>query len=104
MTTIYRELTKIKELIEDLGFVISYPFDDLLFIDSNAFLIQFDDANLNSFFLHLNDRLSKEVQTELKDRITSSSSEKGLKINPKGQFQLKQKEGSDNEVELKFIP
>lgn len=104
MSTIYRELTKIKELIEELGFVISYPFDDLLFIDSNAFLIQFDDANLNSFFLHFNDRLSQEVQTELKDKIMSASFDKGLKINTKGQFQLKQKEGSDDEVELKFIP
>ena len=104
MSTIYRELTKIKELIEELGFTISYPYDDLLFVDSNAFLIQFDDTNLNSFFLHFNDCLSQEVQTELKDRITSSSTEKGLKINQKGQFQLKQKEGGDNEVELKFIP
>lgn len=103
MSTIYRELTKIKELIEELGFTLSYPFDDLLFIDSNAFLIQYNDEQINSFFLYFNDSLAQKAQDDLTDRITTLAMKKKMQITAKGQFQLTQKVGSEEELELKFI-
>lgn len=104
MSTIYRELTKIKEMIEELGFSLSYPFDDLLFIDSNAFLIQYNDEQINSFFLYFNNSLAQEAQDDLTKRITTLAMDKKIQITARGQFELTQKIGSEEELELKFIP
>lgn len=103
MSTIYRELTKIKELIEELGFTISYPYDDLLFVDSNAFLIQFDDSKKDSFYSYFNESMNSNVVADLENKMKEHALAKKLEIISKGRFQMKQKEGSDEELELKFI-
>ncbi|WP_372755550.1 hypothetical protein [Labilibaculum sp.] len=103
MTTTYRELTKIKELIEELGFFISYPFDDLLFVDSNAFLIQFNDEKANAFFLYFNQTLHTDAMENIRGRIEDLATTKKIHIAEKGLFQLQQKADSEDEIELKFI-
>lgn len=104
MSTTYRELTKIKELIEELGFAISYPYDDLLFIDSNAFLIQFEDSIKDSFFVFFNDSMQKSVIEDLESKMKGLALLKKLQLKSKGTFIMKQKEGSEEELELEFIP
>lgn len=103
MGTVIRKLTQIKELIEEIGFNISYPFDDLLFVESNAFLIQFDDSKVNSFFIYFNEDLDSLAAKELGNKITSLAHTKKVQIKLEGKFQLTQKKGSDEELELRFI-
>ncbi|MBN2598523.1 hypothetical protein [Labilibaculum sp.] len=103
MSAIYRELTKIKELIEELGFTISYPYDDLLFVDSNAILIQFNDLKKDSFFAFFNESMNDAVTTDLEEKMKGLALIKKLEIKSKGRFQMKQKEGSQEELELEFI-
>ncbi len=103
MSNIYRELTKIKELIEELGFTISYPYDDLLFIDSNAFLIQFNDSKKDSFFAFFNESMNDAVVDDLDKKMKDLAFVKKLEVESKGRFKLAQKEGCDEELELKFI-
>lgn len=103
MSTTYRELTKIKELIEELGFLISYPFDDLLFVDSNAFLIQFNDEKADAFFMYFNKDLQEEARNQICEKIHVLAATKRIKITEKGFFQLEQKQTKDDELELKFI-
>jgi len=48
-----KPLGKIKELVEAAGMQISYAYDDLVFLDHNAFLLQFDDDG-RTVFIHTN--------------------------------------------------
>jgi len=103
MSKKFRELSPIKELVEELGFTISYPFDDLLFVDSNAFLVQFNDSEANSFFIYFNESLNPLAAKELGNKITSLACTKKIQIKLEGKFQLTQKNEHDEELELRFI-
>ncbi len=102
MGTIYRDLTPIKEVIEDLGFNLSYPYDDLLFIESNAFLIQYDDKSSNTFYVYFNKEMKEDDANFLQQRIIRSAAKNKLIISPKGRFELAPKKGSEEEIEIRF--
>ncbi|MCU4162867.1 hypothetical protein [Carboxylicivirga caseinilyticus] len=97
----YRSLTEIKDLIEDLGFAISYPYDDLIFIDSNAFLVQFDDSKKFSYFIHFNSELKDGAKENLKQQLLESKKAKNLKIEFKGSYTIKQS-SEDEQIDIVF--
>lgn len=99
----YRSLTPIKEVIEETGFNISYPYDDLIFIESNAFLIQYDDTEENAMFLYFNKELNDATSKDLEKKLMQSGKKKKISIVTQGKFSLAQKENSEEELELKFF-
>ncbi len=103
MNSTYRLLTPIKNFIEELGFNLSYPYDDLIFIDSNAFLIQFDDSKSDSYFVYFNSDMDAKSVITLEKRMMILADVKKIKLQAKGKFQLSQKEGSEEEIEIKFF-
>ncbi|MDX1775997.1 MAG: hypothetical protein R3297_05405 [Desulfobulbales bacterium] len=48
-----RPLGKVKELVESVGMRVSYAYDDLVFLDHNAFIMQFGDDN-RTILIHTN--------------------------------------------------
>jgi hypothetical protein len=48
-----KPLGKVRELVESAGMAISYAYDDLVFLDHNAFLLQFDEDG-RTVFIHTN--------------------------------------------------
>lgn len=55
----------VKEIVESAGMGVSYAYDDLVFMEHNAFLLQFTDDE-EELLLHVN----KEAdEAELKDAI-----------------------------------
>jgi len=48
-----KPLGKLKELVESVDMEISYAYDDLVFLDHNAFLLQFGDHD-RTVFIHTN--------------------------------------------------
>ena len=48
-----KPLGKLKELVESVGMGISYAYEDLVFMDHNAFLLQFGE-NSRSIIVHSN--------------------------------------------------
>lgn len=90
----YRSLTEVKELIEDLGFAISYPFDDLVFIDSNAFLIQYNDEVENGIWVRFNSEIDEGAKKDLTQQLIDSPKAKKFKMKIEGSYTL---EDSDEE-------
>jgi len=97
----YRSLNKVKELIELMGFAISYPFDDLVFVDTNAFLIQYDDSNDNKFNVHFNTDLDLEAKNELMEQFKKAGEKKALSLEFKGLFNIKPSE-SEGQIDIVF--
>ncbi|TLX74126.1 hypothetical protein E9993_13590 [Labilibacter sediminis] len=99
----YRPLTPVKEMIEELGFTISYPFDDLIFIDSNAFLVQFHESKENTIGIYFNHELESSMEPDLRQSIGDIANKKGIQIEMKGKFSLSPKEEVEGELEITFM-
>ena len=69
-----KQLGVVKDIVESAGMGISYAYDDLVFIDHNAFLLQFTTQD-NELLIHINNEADKsKVQatiTRLKTEATA---------------------------------
>ncbi len=84
----FRSLTPVKEFIEEMGFAISYAYDDLVFIDNNAFMLRYNDNKESNLFIHFCKDFPSEVKTNLKIRLLTISKRKGLTLDFKQDFEL----------------
>lgn len=48
-----RDLGHVKEIVEAVGMAVSYAYEDLVFLEHNAFLLQFTDQQ-QKILLHIN--------------------------------------------------
>ncbi len=96
----HRALGIVREIVTDLGHDLTYAYEDLIFIDHNAYLLQFTDspATLNLYF---NIELSEDDATEIEQNITDSAAKRSIGIDRKGHYELAQK--SDDNIEVKFF-
>ncbi len=58
-----RKLGIVREIVETAGMGISHAYDDLVFLDHNAFLLQFTDEN-DKLLLHCNRAADKDAIKE----------------------------------------
>lgn len=103
MTIPFRPLSDVKMVLEEAGADISYAYDDLIFVDHTAYLLQFDDekpSNLKIYF-NLDIESGEAEQAELK--LKPLLEKRKMKLVKAGQFELKQKEESE-EIEILFFP
>lgn len=101
-TQSFRALTPVKEFIEEMGFAISYAYEDLVFIDNNAFMVRFNDLKASSLFIHFCNDYSAEVKSNLKIRLLNISKRKGLFLEFKQDFEIAES-SVEGEVELRFV-
>lgn len=96
----HRALGIVREIVTELGHDLTYAYEDLIFIDHNAYLLQFTDSPemLNLFF---NIELSENDAVEMERNITDSAAKRNIGIERKGCYELAQK--SDKTIEVKFF-
>lgn len=88
---IYRDLEKIRSIIDDAtGLEVSYAYEDLVFPDHTAFIIQFDDTKVTQFFCFFHKDCNPEDQRTLEDKLTASCLKQKCTIIFKGSFDLEQ--------------
>lgn len=63
-----RKLGIVREIIENAGMGISHAYDDLVFLDHNAFLLQFIDEH-DKLLLHCNREADKAAIKEAIARL-----------------------------------
>lgn len=99
MTT--RHLEKIRTIIrEATDLDISYAFDDLVFPDHSAFLIQFDDDNVDNYFCYFHQDMIPEEKVKLTENLTMACEMHKCTLTPRGAFNLKQRGA---EVDIEFL-
>lgn len=96
----HRALGLVREIVTELGHDVTYAYEDLIFIDHNAYLLQFTDSpeTLNLYF---NVELSENEAAEMERNITGPAAKRNMGIERKGHYELAQK--PDNNVEVKFF-
>ena len=98
---IYRDLEKVRAIIEDAtNLEVSYAYEDLVFPDHTAFIIQFDDVVANHFFCYFHKDCNPADQKDLETQLTASCLKKKCKLTFKGSFELEQK---GEQVNIHFL-
>ncbi|MBN2530879.1 MAG: hypothetical protein JXR76_31120 [Deltaproteobacteria bacterium] len=99
MTT--RHLEKIRAIIKEATDLdISYAYDDLVFPDHSAFLIQFDDSNPDHYFCYFHEDMNPDDKAKLTENLHLACQMHKCSVTFKGAFNLKQKGA---EVDILFM-
>lgn len=103
MTIALRPLAEVKMMLEETGNDISYAYDDLIFVEHTAFLIQFDDEKPENLRLFFNTELNKSESDSIITKLTPAAKKRKFNLINSGSFTLKEKEESE-ELDILFFP
>ena len=98
----FRPLGIATEIIQETGLNVTYTYDDLVFIEHNPFMIQFDDDNSKNLKLFFNVDCEHAAAGKLESQLKSAASLRAFTITPSGKFEMTQKEGTE-EIDIKFL-
>ena len=97
-----RHLEKLRYILKEaVGQDISYAYDDLVFPEHTAFLLQFDDSNENNFFCYFHKDCIPEEKRQISQKLAKVCTDEKCTMTFKGNFELTQKEGE--QVEIRFL-
>ena len=100
MTQFFKPMGKAANLVESMGLKVTHAYDDLVFVEHTAFLIQFTDSD-DLLRVLFNTDCPDEDRKDLTEAIRIASQESGVPVEIKGTFSLSQKE--DENLEIKFL-
>lgn len=103
MTIAFRPLADVKMMLEESGNDISYAYDDLIFVEHTAFLIQFDDEKPQNLKLFFNTEIDEAEVDSIQSQLAPVAEKKKFKLVDSGYFSLKEKEDSE-ELDILFFP
>ena len=103
MTIAFRPLAEVKMMLEETGNDVSYAYDDLVFVEHTAFLIQFDDEKPENLKLYFNTDINEEEHAPIEQNLIPAAKKRKLNLLNSGYFSLKQKEDSE-ELQILFFP
>jgi hypothetical protein len=99
METSLRPLGTVIQLLEELGHEVTYAYEDLVFVNHNGFLLQFESSGpvLNLFF---NRDFPKTEADTVEQIIIPAADKKGLSIIIKGQYSLTEQANENLQIEF----
>lgn len=96
----FRNLEAVREIVKDAtGLDITYAYDDLVFPEHMAFLIQFDDGNDKNLYCYFHSDCNPDDKKKLFKLMSEISTNKDIALENKGTFNFEQKE---EEVKISF--
>lgn len=103
MSSNYRPLGYVMEILESVGLPVSHSFDDLVFVENNSLLVKFNDENEKQLSLYFNNDLDSEVAVQLEFNLTQAALSKGFKFVNAGKYKIREKDRDKEELELIFL-
>ena len=91
---------KVMNWLEATGFSVSYFYDDLVFVESNAFLIHFDESNPPEIQILTNTECDQVKAITLSKLLMAEAPKHELEPVLGGRFTLSQK--NDEEIDIRF--
>lgn len=89
----------VKDIVESIGIGISYAYDDLIFVEHNAFILQFAE-NDNELFFHINSEADKKKVRNSIGSLNNAAAERGMAIKEGKYYSLVQ--ADDENIRLEF--
>ena len=104
MSVVFRPLGIAKDIVEEMGLTISFEYDDLVFIESNAFLVQFDEDNTKNLKLYINKEMATPKKEKLFNDFQRGCAAREFEATYIGAFEIREKEGAESELEILTYP
>ncbi len=98
-----RPLGIVKEIILASGLSVTYTYDDLVFIEDNPVIIQFDDKNKKNMNLYFNVDCEEAAAEKIESKLNEEAMERNFTVTKIGEFEMGQKKGAD-ETEIRLLP
>lgn len=95
-----KPLGVVKEIVESVGIGIAYAYDDLVFVDHNAFILQFSEQD-NEMLWHLNVEANESEVEKSIGLLNVASLERDIVIKRGRYYSLAQTD--DENVRLEFV-
>ena len=95
-----KQLGVVKDIVESAGMGISYAYDDLVFIDHNAFLLQFT-AHDNELLIHINSEADESKVQATITRLKTEASARKIIFRDGSYYSLSQ--GDNENIHLEFV-
>ena len=99
----FRPLGIVKEVIQAAGMQVTYTYDDLVFIEHNPIIVQFDDNNKKNLKVYFNVDCETVVVQKIEKKLNDAATEREFTIAKTGEFEMVQKKGSE-ETEIRLLP
>jgi hypothetical protein len=98
---IIRDLEKVRASIKEATDLdVAYAYDDLVFPEHAAFLIEYDDESDKQLYCYFHVDCLPDSKTEILDQLIQSFKKRGCDLFSKGLFSLNQK---GEEIEIRFV-
>jgi len=100
MTQSLPPVGQVMNWIEAAGFTVSYLYEDLVFVESNAFLIHFDKSDPPEIQILTNTECDSDKSAELEKLLLEEATRHEIEPVKGGKFTLSQK--NDEEIDIRF--
>jgi hypothetical protein len=97
--SVIKPLGKITSILADLGLEVTYAYDDLVFVQHSAFLLQFTDK-VNVLKLYTNSECDPKVTNQVASSMVIEFDRASFFLEPSGKYTLTQNE--DETLRLAF--
>ena len=97
----YRPLGLIKQLLEHMNLEATHMYEDLIFVEHNAFLLQMGEKG-EDLYVWFNSDSTPEERPEILTRLAEPAGRLSLKPIVKGMFSMQQND-QDESFQLEFI-
>jgi len=95
-----KQLGVVKYIVESAGMEISYAYDDLVFINHNALLLQFMDKS-SELVIHVNSEADESAIQGDMIRLKAEATAKKMSLMEGNKYTLSQ--GDDENIRLEFM-
>ncbi|CAK8717370.1 hypothetical protein KKHLCK_06525 [Candidatus Electrothrix laxa] len=95
------KLGVVKEIVEATGMGISYAYEDLVFLDHNALLLQFTQDS-DTVMVHINQEADTEPARATLAALKQAAQEREMTFLDGQVYALHQ--GEDEQIKIEFIP
>jgi hypothetical protein len=96
-----RPLGLVKNLVEAIGLDIAYLYDDLIFTEHNAFLLQMGAEKGEEIGVWFNEESAPADRPQLLVRLQEEGRRYGLQVQEKGSYSLADNDNGDG-VDIRF--
>ncbi len=94
------KLGVVKETVEAIGMGVSYTYEDLIFLDHNALLLQFTDES-DKVLVHINQEADTEPIPAIIAALKQAALEREMTFLDGSTYALTQ--GEDEQINIEFI-
>lgn len=98
-----RPLGIVKNLVEAMHLDISYVYEDLVFVEHNAFLLQMSSEKGEDIVVWFNEESTPEDRPQIFSRLQQTGHALGLLLQDKGTYSIDADDGGDS-LKLRFMP